>query len=65
MFLWDVSTGATIRRIAGHMGKINTVEFNDDASVIASGSFDATVRLWDIKCVSVLAVLISVYDGIL
>ena len=47
------------------MGKINTVEFNDDASVIASGSFDATVRLWDIKYVSVLAVLISVYDEIL
>ena len=37
VFLWDVMTGSTIRRISGHMGKINTVEFNEDASVIASG----------------------------
>ena len=37
VFLWDVTTGATIRRIAGHMGKINVVEFNEDASVVASG----------------------------
>lgn len=33
------------------MGKINTVEFNDDASVVASGSYDATVRLWDLRYV--------------
>lgn len=38
VFLWDVMTGATIRRIAGHMGKIYTVEFNEDASVLASGA---------------------------
>lgn len=50
MFLWDVSTGTTTRRLAGHMGKIYAVEFNDDASVVASGSFDSTVRLWDLRC---------------
>jgi WD40 repeat protein len=33
------------------MGKIFAVEFNDDASVVASGSFDSTVRLWDLRCV--------------
>ncbi|EEB93276.1 hypothetical protein MPER_08092, partial [Moniliophthora perniciosa FA553] len=35
-FVWDVATGMTTRRLAGHMGKINVVEFNDDASVVAS-----------------------------
>lgn len=37
IFLWDVASGNTIRRISGHIGKINTVEFNEDASVVASG----------------------------
>ena len=39
MFLWDVSTGNTLRRISGHMSKINVVEFNADATVVASGEF--------------------------
>ena len=37
VFLWDVSTGNTIRRISAHLAKINVVEFNADASVVASG----------------------------
>ena len=37
VFLWDVTTGNTIRRISAHLAKINVVEFNSDASVIASG----------------------------
>jgi mitogen-activated protein kinase organizer 1 len=37
VFLWDVAAGVTTRRLAGHMGKIFVVEFNDDASVCASG----------------------------
>jgi WD40 repeat protein len=37
VFLWDVTTGNTIRRISAHLAKINVVEFNADASVVASG----------------------------
>lgn len=39
VFIWDVTTGMTTRRLPGHMGKINVVEFNEDASVVASGMF--------------------------
>ena len=50
VFLWDVSTARTLRRWAGHFGRVNAVAFGgDDTSVVASGSFDATVRLWDAK----------------
>jgi WD40 repeat protein len=37
VFVWDVASGTTTRRLAGHMGKIHVVEFNEDASVVASG----------------------------
>lgn len=37
MYVWDVATGQTVRRLSGHLGKIHAVEFNEDASVVASG----------------------------
>ena len=50
-FLWDVATGKTIRRFLGHTHRVNATDFNSDASVLATGSYDASVRLWDCKLV--------------
>ncbi|KAI4175547.1 MAG: hypothetical protein LQ343_001538 [Gyalolechia ehrenbergii] len=84
VFLWDVATARTLRRWAGHFGRVNCVDFGgEEGSIVASGmsttaskqkseiytkigrinfdediadtlmgfsgSFDATVRLWDCK----------------
>ncbi|KAL8729083.1 MAG: hypothetical protein Q9181_005129 [Wetmoreana brouardii] len=50
VFLWDVATARTLRRWAGHFGRVNCVGFGgEEGSVVISGSFDATVRLWDCK----------------
>ncbi|KAI4262346.1 MAG: hypothetical protein L6R42_002478 [Xanthoria sp. 1 TBL-2021] len=50
VFLWDVATARTLRRWSGHFGRVNCVEFGgEEGSVVVSGSFDATVRLWDCK----------------
>lgn len=48
-FLFDVLTGKTVRKFSGHTQRINCCDFNDDASVLATGSYDATLRLWDLK----------------
>ena len=37
VFVCDVATATTTRRLADHTGKVNAVEFNEDASVVASG----------------------------
>jgi mitogen-activated protein kinase organizer 1 len=53
VFLWDVATAQTIRRLGGNQGhtaRINDVTFcGDGDSVLVSGSFDASVRIWDVK----------------
>ncbi|MCJ1432663.1 hypothetical protein MMC27_002020 [Xylographa pallens] len=50
VFLWDVATGRTLRRWAGHGGRVNAVALGGPAQeVVVSGSFDATVRVWDAK----------------
>jgi mitogen-activated protein kinase organizer 1 len=53
VFLWDVATAQTLRRFGGNQGhtaRINSVAFAGSGdSVLVSGSFDASVRIWDVK----------------
>ena len=49
VYLWDTVTGRILRQFQGHHLKINTLSFNEDSSVLVSGSDDKTVRLWDMR----------------
>lgn len=56
IFLWDVSSGQVVRkfggtRTGGHTARINAVAFGglDNDSVIVSGSYDTTLRVWDAR----------------
>jgi len=46
--LWEVETGAELRRFAGHDGGVNAVVVFDQRHVV-SASEDRTVRLWDLE----------------
>lgn len=54
VFLWDVATAQTTRRFGsaghGHTARVNCVRFGGDGnSVIVSGGFDTSVRVWDAR----------------
>lgn len=50
VFLWDVQTAQTVRRWTGHAGRVNRGAFGGESdSIIATGSFDGTVKIWDVK----------------
>jgi mitogen-activated protein kinase organizer 1 len=54
VFLWDVATAQTVRRFShateGHVGRVNCVAVGGaDDSLVVSGGFDTTVRVWDAR----------------
>lgn len=54
VFLWDVATAQTIRRFGSsghsHTARVNCVRFGGDGdSVLVSGGFDTSVRVWDVR----------------
>ena len=47
--LWEVATGENIATFWGHPTDVQDLAFSPDGTLLASGSFDGTILLWDVK----------------
>ena len=47
--LWDVTTGKNIATFWSHPTDIQSLAFSPDGTLLASGSYDGTILLWDMK----------------
>ncbi len=48
IFVWSLRTGQLIDILNGHTGPISSLCFSPNGAVLVSGSWDQTVRVWDI-----------------
>ena len=47
--LWEVTTGENIATFRGHPTDVQCLAFSPDSALLASGSYDNTLLLWEIK----------------
>ena len=47
--LWDVANGENIATLWGHPTDIQSLAFSPDSTLLATGSFECTTLLWDLK----------------
>jgi WD40 repeat protein len=44
----DVASGQQVRTLSGHSGSVYSVAFSPDGRLLASGSDDTTIKLWEV-----------------
>ena len=48
VYIWSVQTGQFLDQISGHEGPISSMAFASSGGAVVTGSWDRTVRIWDI-----------------
>jgi WD40 repeat protein len=49
IILWDTQSGNEKQRLIGHNASVMAVTFSSDGKLLASGSMDKTVKIWNIE----------------
>lgn len=49
LFITDIGSCDVVRRITAHDHRINALDTNTDGTVLVSGSYDRTVKAWDLR----------------
>ena len=62
--LREAATGKLLRQLAGHSAPVKSLAFSPNGSLLASGSQDKTLRLWDVESGNQLHVFEGYESGV-
>lgn len=48
VYVWSMQTGGLLETLSGHEGPVTSLAFSPTETLLASGSWDKTVKLWDV-----------------
>jgi WD40 repeat protein len=48
LWVWDLEGGAAPARLSGHAGEVQALAFSADSKLLATGSADHTVKVWEL-----------------
>ncbi len=57
--LWDIEKGTLIQTLLGHMLGVNSIDYNEDGSILSSVSDDGILCLWDMNTMRHMNTLIA------
>ena len=57
IYQWDLKNGELKQSLRGHNGWITGIDFSNDGSMMASSSYDGSVRLWHLDDLGTLPVV--------
>ena len=47
--IWELSSGKCLKTLKGHSNYVFCCNFNPQSNLVVSGSFDESVRIWDVR----------------
>jgi eukaryotic-like serine/threonine-protein kinase len=65
LLLWNIETGKLIRKVTGHAGPLTGVSYHPNGNLIATSSWDRTIRLWDARTGDLRSSLMGHHDWVL
>ncbi len=63
VYIWNAQTGEQLSILRGHTAKITGISFSSDGKLMATSSYDNTVRLWNLDDLNTLPIVFDDHES--
>ena len=63
VYLWNAANGSVMSILRGHTAKITQISFSNDGTLMATSSYDGSVRLWQLNDLNILPAVFNNHES--